>query len=122
MLTKEGTVLDRREQLRVKVKSLAAEASMIRREEKKQYRHARKLKVPPVLADELRDHRRRFVRPEARSAHLAYGFIRGMPYEAMERSAKKPPNWEQVKRLCHKFGPTPFTLALPDGHPEKPKS
>jgi hypothetical protein len=115
MLTKEGTVLDRREQLRVKVKSLAAEAAFIRREEQKQYAHAKHLKQPPILGDELRNHRRLVVRPEARSAHLAYGLIRGIPYEKMEAKVSVPPNWTQVRRLCEKFGPQPLTIQIPDG-------
>jgi len=99
MYTKEGTILDRREMLRVKIKSLAEEARIIRREE-------RRSNGP--LRDELHIHRVIAVRSEARVAQLAYGFIRGRAYERLEPKANTPPDWKRVRALCKKYGPSLF--------------
>lgn len=99
MYTVEGTILDRREMLRVKIKSLAAESKIIRHEE---------LRSRGEFRAELWRHRTGDVRSEARVAHLAYGFIRGRKYEEMEAKALFPPNWERVRQLVKKFGPTMF--------------
>lgn len=96
-------IVDRREQLRVKVKSLAAEAKIIRREE---------LRTHGALRDELYLHRVGVVRREARSAHLAYGFIRGRTYLQLEAKCHKAPSWDDVRRLCKKYGPAAFTEPL----------
>lgn len=96
-------VLDRREMLRVKVKSLAEEARIIRREEHRNW---------GTLRDELHLHRVGVVRREARAAHLAYGFIRGRSYSQMEGKLKDPrngPDWEKVRRLCKTYGPKDFS-------------
>ena len=93
-------VVDRREMLRVKVKSLAEEARIIRQEEHR---------TKGVLRDELHRHRTWDVRREARASCLAYGFIRGRSYSQMEARCVQPPNWETVKRLVQKFGPAQFT-------------
>lgn len=91
------TVIDRREQLRVKVKSLAAEARIIRKEE---------LRTTGVLQHELWHHRISVVRSEARCTHLAYGFIRGRTLEQMEAKSDTPPDWERVRKMLKKYGPT----------------
>jgi len=97
MYDKSGKVIvDRREQLRVKIKSLAEEAKIIRKEEGKTFGQ---------LREELYLHRIGIVRNEARHAHLAYGFIRGRTYEQMEANAKSAPDWDHVKRLVKKYGP-----------------
>lgn len=90
---------DRREMLRVKVKSLAEEARIIRREEQRTYGR---------LREELHKHRVIDVRREARAANLAYGFIRGRTHEQMEGSRKTEPDWEKVRRLCKKYGPAGY--------------
>lgn len=59
--------------LRVNVKSLAAEARFIRREEQKSGDFLR-------YRMELADHRRGSLREEARYAQLALAFIRGRPH------------------------------------------
>jgi hypothetical protein len=99
MYSKDRTLLDRREMLRVKVKSLADEARIIRREERKTF---------GTLREELYRHRMDVVRYEARHAHLAYGFIRGLTYEQMESSTNQSPNWERVRQLIKKYGPKNF--------------
>lgn len=62
MYDKNTVLIDRREMLRVKAKSLAEEAHLIRREERR---------TRGLLRDELRWHRTGVVRFEARATHLA---------------------------------------------------
>jgi hypothetical protein len=104
MYTREGTIKDRREMLRVKVKSLAAEARIIRQEE---------LRSSGMLRDELRNHRVIQLRFEARSAHLAYGFIKGRSLVQMENKASTKPNWKRIKEICKKYGPFDFVVPEP---------
>lgn len=93
------TIKDRREMLRVKLKSLAAEAKIIRREEQRSWGSFR---------DELRLHRVGTVRQAARETHLAYGFIRGRALEQMEAKAAVKPDWEAVRKMVKKYGPRDF--------------
>lgn len=94
------TVQDRREMLRVKINSLAVEARIIRREERR---------TNGLLRIELHDHRVKEVRSEARHTHLAYGLIRGRRYEQMERSVTGyPPDWERVRKMIKRYGPLGF--------------
>lgn len=85
---------DRRLFLKVKIKSLAAEAVIIRKMAKK-HRYA---------AGELNGHRTTVVRSAARNAQLAYGFIRGRSYESMERNCRKGVDWKAVKANVDRFG------------------
>jgi hypothetical protein len=91
-----------KEFLRVKIKSLAAESKIIRHEEKIAYDNratrrriakalrrglnseARAYHTNKNLYDALYWHRKKVVRPEARAAQLAYGFIRGRAYKTIE--------------------------------------
>lgn len=103
---------DRRAMLRIKVKSLACEARLIRQAE----HHTRN----EYIRAALHDHRVRDVRTEARHSSLAYGFIRGKTWEQMEPNCheqtvypfkkKKPgycyqPDWKYVNKMLEKFGP-----------------
>lgn len=93
------TIQDRREMLRVKLKSLAEETRIIRREERRTH---------GALREELYLHRTRAVGVEARLTHLAYGFIRGRTYEQMEATTKSPltpASWERVRAMLKKYGP-----------------
>lgn len=95
--------------LRVKIKSLAEEARIIRKEEKKA------LKLSPRTGDNgycptyesLRTHRKGVVGYEARHSLLAYGFLRGMPYAYMEQRLKDitwdQPEFSRVKHLAERF-------------------
>lgn len=81
--------------LKVKVGTLAAEIRII----KTQLRHWRG--DHPMRA-QLKNH----VKPlqsEVRSAGLAYGFLRGRPYEQMEILRYFPPDWERVEYHVEKF-------------------
>lgn len=97
-------IRDRRAMLRVKVNSLAAEARIIRREE----RRTRNLN----LREELYRHRTRDVRSHARSASLALGFVRGRQYHEMEPTATSEPDWPEIKRLLAKYGPAGHVLVV----------
>lgn len=68
--------------LRIKLKSLAEEARIIRREE-------RLMKLRHERPDQLCQHRRWTVRNEARATLLAYAFLKGLPYDRVERKVKE---------------------------------
>ena len=123
-------------QLKVKIKSLAEEQRIIRHEEGKALKsdmwlwrqHKGTAPYSPdywTLRDgnlgygecttnhDLRDHRIIHVRPEIRSANIAYGLLRGRTLEQIEtpRSekslARKPyrePDWKRIEALLKKYG------------------
>lgn len=97
------TIVDRREMLKVKVKSLACEAKIIRKEEKRSC---------GPLREELYLHRVNVVRREARHAHLAYGFIRGRTIEQMECKKSPPYDKAKVEKMIKKYGP-PVVFSAP---------
>lgn len=84
--------------LKVKIKSLAAEARIIRLEE----RRARTRE----LRDGLAEHRRTTVRRQARSTQLAYGFLRGRPLSRLEPHTRKDraPDWKSVRQMVDRYG------------------
>lgn len=83
-----------RAKFRVKIKSLAEEARIIRLEEKR---------CVGVSRDSdrgcLTDHRKRIVRNERRAALLAYAFVRGVPYQVIENAGSKPVDKKAVLRI-----------------------
>lgn len=88
---------DRRRMLKVKSKSLAEEARIIRREERRSV---------GWLRDELHLHRVGVVRYEARATHLAYGLIRGRSVEQIEQRATRTEElWKRVRSMVDKYGP-----------------
>lgn len=114
--------------LRIKIKSLAAEARIIRHDELKYKnrwrRNALSLREAEVSQDRdradliqsgivrdrdafgsLRNHRTGDVRHEARSALLALGYLRGRPYESIESKAFEKPDTRRIAELVVKFGP-----------------
>lgn len=84
-------VADRRRLLKIKLKSLAAEARIIRQEEMK----ARFSKRPEVqdLRAQMHEHRVKDIREEARATLLAYSFIRGKKYRDIEGRS----NWGNME-------------------------
>jgi hypothetical protein len=112
--------------LKVKVKSLAAEARIIRLEE---YRAKGQVRTslltgetdPRVYGrdDALRVslyfHRTKDVRGEQRSALLAYAFLRDVPLCKVEPKRRSDPDWARVHSIVLKFGegacPTKAELA-----------
>lgn len=131
-----------RAKFRVKLKSLAAEAKIIREKERRAARHARawyweidrQLKAgasPNALSKErtgmaqatltnegLHGHRIGILRDEARATLLAYAFLRGVPYKATEPRAKKPVSIKRVtdisKSLAWDQGILPSAQAVLD--------
>lgn len=97
------TIVDRREMLRIKIKSLAAEARIIRAEEKR---------TTHQLRNELHLHRVTVVRQEARCTHLAYGFIRGRTLDQMEpgQTNVSPYNSDRVRTMIKRYGPKDFAM------------
>lgn len=87
---------DRRRFLKVKLKSLAAEARIIRTEELRTRDNE--------LREDLYLHRIHKVRSEARATHLAYGYLRGRTYAQLEASCETPPDWANVKRMVRQYG------------------
>ncbi len=88
--------------LKVRIKELAEEARIIRKEElkAKASKHYAKL-------NGLHHHRVQIVRPAARAAQLAYGYLRGRPYRTMEAAPRTEPDWKDVRRIVAKFGDIP---------------
>jgi len=78
-IAKTECMMDKTKLLKVKIKSLAAEAQIIRLEE----RRAKQSKQYTLL-NELHNHRVGPVRAEARAALMAYGMIRGKTHDQIE--------------------------------------
>lgn len=104
MYDKSKQLSDRREMLRVKSKSLAEEARIIRREERRTW--------GPLLL-ELHHHRVYNVRIEARMTHIAYALIKGRTLEQIEKPGKRAESaynqklfWDKVRKMIDKYGPT----------------
>lgn len=109
--------------IKIKALSLGDEIARIRHEERKWLRNSRwcarvmkGLTNKPVNVDPtaqqahaltnfwtLRQHRLE-LRPEARVANLAYGFVRGRRYNQVENKAYSQPDWSKVIRLVEKYG------------------
>lgn len=83
--------------LKIKIKSLAVEARIIRFEEKRWPGES-----PERLG--LHEHRTYDVRREARSAQLAYGFLRGRQYKQLENATRKRIDFRRVSELAYKYG------------------
>ena len=89
--------------LRVKLKSLAAEAKIIRAEEER----ARK-RGDFHLVNELHDHRVFVVRRQTRATLLAYQFLRGVPYAKVEpeslKSKARTDTYYAAIKMASKYG------------------
>lgn len=83
--------------LKVKIKSLSAEARIIRLEE-------RRAGEDTDLRCRLHEHRVGAVRTEQRLSLLAYAFLRGKPLSAVEPKRAAEPDWQRVGQLVAKFG------------------
>jgi hypothetical protein len=94
-VTEPLVIVDRREMLQVKAKSLAAEARIIRAMEKK--------KRGP-LREELYLHRTKELRGHARSTCIALGILKGRTLAEMEPTAYTVPDWSAVQAMLKKYG------------------
>ena len=101
----EGKIVDRREMLRIKLKSLAVEAKIIRHEERKS---------SGAVRDELREHRVKVVRHHARLTHIAYGLIRGRTIGQIEPGREEIPAELRlaVRKMVEKYGPAGMAILL----------
>lgn len=91
--------------LRVKLKSLAEEARIIRIEERRA-NEAGKYQ----LQSDLREHRVIIVRWNARATLLAYQFLRGVPYQVVECTdfwdhwERDPGLFKNVLKMAQRYG------------------
>jgi hypothetical protein len=83
--------------LRIKIKSLADEARTIRQEAKK---------TSGMVKWGLNAHRTGTVRHHTRHNLLAYGLLRGTPYEIMEKKCHEAPDFNAVTQHAKRFGGT----------------
>lgn len=88
--------------MKIKIKSLAAEAVIIRQEERKSSGDTR---------TSLHLHRTLDVRREARASLLAYAFLRNKPLEIVEHPKSRKVNWPDVIRIVKRFGGNDFDQA-----------
>lgn len=107
--------------LKIKIQTLADEARHIRRDERKALSHARYLNKKGSektasayrVYEDLNDHRRGVLRQVARNNHLAYGCLRGTPYERIEQKCRPhwaSPNWKDVRQIAVRFGGDPESV------------
>lgn len=104
--------------LKIKISSLAEEAKIIKREERKWNFVTTKDNVAFThpLYFGLRDHRINVVRTECRYSHIAYGFLRGRAYKQIENKCHEAPNWERVAEIVRKFNFAAFpNMHAPEG-------
>lgn len=104
--------------LKIKIKTLAAEAAIIRHEERaallRGQEHAKLSHGENDEYHELYGHRKEIVRPVARHNLLAYGFLRGVPYARMEAAnTRVDPDWSRVKKLVWRFDDPQKGLTAP---------
>lgn len=83
--------------LRVKLKSLAAESLIIKRE-------MLRFRTTNPWYERLHLHRVHEVRDEARATNVAYGFLNGLSYSEIEASCYAEPKWDRVAAMVKKYG------------------
>lgn len=91
-------------QLRIKILSLADETRHIRRWEGRLKRAARHHPAAKETFWSLREHRRGVVSEEARHTLLAFGFLRGLAYKAMEPLRYSDPEWPAIFTMAQRYG------------------
>jgi hypothetical protein len=92
-----------RDHLTVKIKTLAAEARIIRHKEQSLKKRGPLSGLTLQRFESLRDHRKLLVRRESRHTQLAYAYLRGMPYRALEQTCELEPNWGLVTKNVNRF-------------------
>ena len=102
---------DERFALKIKIKSLAEEARIIRAAEDKLKGQGVDNFQYPAEGWKLYAHRIQVVRPEARATQLAYAYLRGVPYRKVEPISHAEPNWHRVEKMVEKYGSQPFDRA-----------
>ncbi len=90
---------------RVKIKSFAEEARIIKSEIKKTSKIVKAIELGvwgtfyESVAGDLRHHYVEVVRKEQRHTLLAYAFFRGRPYKQIENKTDNPPDANKIKRI-----------------------
>jgi len=106
--------------LKVRIKELAGEAKIIRREESIASDWKASTKDRQGLEDsynyaswkllELRNHRKTIVRTAARQTQIAYAFLRGKRFDQVEHGKPTATEiaklWTQVGRMIYQYGKT----------------
>lgn len=87
--------MSRHRLLKIKLKSLAAEAKIIRKEEGRSFGD---------LRCEMHGHRVNLIRSESRHTHLAYGFLRGQTLVQIEPRSYSAVDWERVYVMVKRYG------------------
>lgn len=105
-------------QLKIKIKSLAAEARIIKHAEMQAKKNGQTSRLTS-----LHLHRINVVRCSSRAAQLAYGYLRGKRYDQIEQdaaydSSKSIIKWSEVEAMVKKYGSNEQWLALPCWMPE----
>lgn len=105
--------MSRTTHLKIKIKTLAAESTLIRLDEKKTLANARKSKALNYDASDLysahkslSDHRTGIVRCTARKNLIAYGYLRGLSISQMESPNSDPsqfPSAEDIVKIARNF-------------------
>lgn len=104
---KDRNLIDRREMLRVKIKSLVAESQIIRKDAGKAHRRGNL-----QIFNELTTHRKVQLRISARHTSLALGFLKGRTYKEMEPKSADYPDWKAVHRMLTQYGTPLFKDVL----------
>ena len=102
--------------LKIKIATLAFEATVIRHEERKRLETHRGYLERRKEAGEtpdtssmapgywgLHEHRTGIVRWAARHNLLAYAFLRGRSYAEVEAQGSEEPDWDEVKKVALRF-------------------
>ena len=96
--------------LQIKLKTLVAESRIIKTEEERWKERAAKARAKlrkwdriDAVRNSLHAHRQNDVRKESRCGYLAYGFLRGRPYQVVENAAKRKPDWKRVEEITKRF-------------------
>lgn len=107
--------------LKIKVKSLAEEARIIRKEEQRLKKQAGRFtseKPEFFHYHTIRSHRHWDVRNEARATQLAIAFIKGYPYSRVERKVKDKGHQEYIGRrvafIVCKYGKMMYNIKQSD--------
>lgn len=104
---KSSTVIvDRRELLKIKSKTYHFEISTIKLEEQRQRHYLTRLSRARAfgpLEIEMRQHRLG-LRKLARETHIAYGLVKGKPFQRLESFSFTAPNWDSILKMCLKYG------------------
>jgi len=92
-------------ELKIKLKSLAEEARIIRKEELT-IKNGKFSYKANQRRESIYLHRVLHIRPITRATHLAYGLIKGLGHVQIERTPKTTPNWSKVKAMVEKYSET----------------